>query len=81
MSPLTRREKEAKGGGTKSRFAIRFDILLVALSFRRSASGCGVRQGQEKIEKAREVQEQVEDSQRGLEKKLQEGQEELEEDR
>ncbi len=58
-------------------------MVLVAafVSALGAASGCGVQEGQEQIEKARQVEKQVEDRQRGLEKKLQEGQEELEEDR
>jgi hypothetical protein len=43
-----------------------------------TAPGCGIQMGQEKIENAREVKKQVENSQRklekNLEKKLEEGQ-------
>ena len=79
MSRITRREKAAMVGGVKGRVA----ILLVATlsSALGAASGCGVQEGQEQIEKARQVEKQVEDRQRGMEKDLQEGQEQLEEDR
>ena len=79
MSRITRHEKAAMVGGIKGRVA----ILLVATlsSALGAASGCGVPEGQEKIEKARQVEKQVEDRQRGMEKKLQEGQEGLEDDR
>lgn len=78
MSRITRREKAAMVGGIKGRVAI---LLVATLSSALSAaSGCGVQEGQEQIEKARQVEKQVEDSQRGMEKKLQEGQEGLEED-
>lgn len=67
MSRIARCEKEAMVGGIKSKAAV---LLLVATLS--AASGCGVQEGQEQIEKVRQVEKQVEDSQRGLEEKLQE---------
>ena len=56
-------------------------MTALVSAFGAAASGCGLPEGQEKIEKARQVEKQVEGSQRGMEKKLQEGQETLEEGR
>ncbi len=79
MSPITRREKEAMVGGIKRRLAIL--LLATFVSAFGAASGCGVLEGQEQIENARQVEKQAEDSQHWMEKRLQEGQEGLEEDR
>ena len=69
MRHTTHRKKAGMVVSIKRGFA----ILLVAtfVSAFGAASGCGVQQGQEQIENARQVEKQVEDSQRGLEKKLQ----------
>ena len=70
MRHTTHREKDDMLVSAKSSFV----TLLVAtlLSAFGVAWGCGVQEGQEQIENARQVEKQVEDSQRGLEKKLQE---------
>jgi outer membrane lipoprotein-sorting protein len=59
----------------------RFVILTVAVCVLASGavSGCGVRQGEENIQEARDAKKQVEDVQHKLEKKLQDGQKNLEE--
>ena len=74
----THRERSATVLGMKRRFAI-LSMAACIVVFGAASSGCGVQEGQEKIEQARDVQKQAEDSQRKLEKKLQEGQENLEE--
>jgi hypothetical protein len=56
---------------TKRRFAI---LLVATLVFTSGAAACGVQEGQEDVEKARQAQEQLEKKQRELEEKLQEGQ-------
>ena len=70
MRHATHHETDGTVVGTKRRFA----TLLVAtlVSAFGAASGCGVQEGQEHLENARQVEKQVEDSQRGLEKELQE---------
>ena len=77
MSRTKHREESGTVLNTKRKFAILSTAACVAV-FGAAASGCGVQEGQEKIEQARDVQKQAEDSQRKLEKKLQEGQENLE---
>lgn len=54
----------------------RFAILLAACVL---ISGCGVRSGMEKVEDAKDAKQQAEKQAHDLEKKLQEGQEDLEE--
>jgi len=51
----------------------------VALSGVVAVSGCGVREGMEKVEDAKQAKKQVEKQRHELEKKLQEGQKNLEE--
>jgi hypothetical protein len=70
MRHTTHREKAGMVVSIKRGFA----ILLVAtfVSAFGAASGCGVQQGQEQIEKARQVQKQAEESQNKLEKQLRE---------
>jgi hypothetical protein len=75
---LNRREKSSRTvSSVKQRHAILSMVLCVVVSGA-AASGCGIQMGQEKIENAREVKKQVENSQRklekNLEKKLEEGQ-------
>jgi hypothetical protein len=56
----------------KRRFAA---LLLATLVWTFGAAACGVREGQEEVEKARQVGKQIEKKQQEeLEKKLQEGQ-------
>ncbi len=58
----------------------RFTLLLAsALVVVFGVAACGVQQGQENIEKAREVEKQVEEKQKKLEEKLQEGYKKVEE--
>jgi hypothetical protein len=53
----------------------RFAVLLVAtLVWTFGAAACGVQEGQEDVEKARQVEKQMEKKQQELEKKLQESQ-------
>ncbi len=63
----------------KRRFAILSMAACVALSGVVAGSGCGVRMGMEKIDDAKQAKKQVEKQQHELEKKLQEGQESIEE--
>ena len=56
---------------TKRRVAI---LLLATLVSTFGAAACGVQEGREDVEKARQAQEQLEKKQRELEEKLQEGQ-------
>jgi hypothetical protein len=63
----------------KMRFAILSMAACVALSGVVAGSGCGVKMGMEKIDDAKQAKKQVEKRQVELEKKLQEGQENLEE--
>ena len=56
---------------TKRRFAT---LLLATLVFTFGAAACGVQEGQEEVEKARQAQKQLEKKQQQLEEKLQEDQ-------
>jgi uncharacterized membrane protein len=49
-------------------------LLLATLVSTSGAAACGVQEGQEDVEKARQAQEQLEKKQRELEEKLQEDQ-------
>ena len=62
----------------KKRFAILLMATCFALSGVAAVSGCGVRMGMEKIDDAKQAKKQVEKQRHELEKKLQEGQENLE---
>jgi hypothetical protein len=62
----------------KRRFTILSMAACVALSGVVAVSGCGVREGMEKIDDAKQAKKQVEKQRHELEKKLQEGQENLE---
>ena len=55
----------------KNRFAT---LLLATTVFTFGAAACGVQEGQEEVEKARQAQKQLEKKQQQLEEKLQEGQ-------
>ena len=61
---------------TKGRFAV---LLMSALVWAFGAAACGVQEGQEKVDKAREVEKQMEQRQQHLEEKLQEGDQKVEE--
>ncbi len=63
----------------RRRLAILSMAACVTLSGVVAVSGCGVREGMEKVEDAKQAKKQVEKQTRDLEKKLQEGQENLEE--
>ncbi len=63
----------------KRRFAILSIAACVTLSGVAAVSGCGVREGMERVEDAKQVKKQAEKQTQDLEKKLQEGQENLEE--
>jgi hypothetical protein len=53
----------------------RFAMLLVAtLVWTFGAAACGVQEGQEEVEKAQQIEKQMEKKQQELEKKLQESQ-------
>jgi hypothetical protein len=62
----THRERSVINFGMKRRFAILSTAACIVVFG--AASGCGVQMGQEKIDEARQVQKQAEDSQRKLEK-------------
>ena len=63
----------------KRRFAILSMAACVTLSGVVAGSGCGVRMGMEKIDDAKQAKKQVEKQRQELEKKMQGGQENLEE--
>ncbi len=65
--------------GMKRRLAILLMAACVMLPGVVMASGCGVREGMEKVEDAKQVKKQAEKQTQDMEKKLQEGQENLEE--
>ncbi len=71
------RKKDALG--VKRRLAILSMAACVALSGMAAVSGCGVREGMEKVEDAKQAKKQAEKQTQDLEKKLQDGQENLEE--
>ncbi len=58
----------------KRRFAILSMAACVTLSGVVAVWGCGVREGMEKVEDAKQAKKQVEKQRRELEKNLQEGQ-------
>jgi hypothetical protein len=62
----------------KKRFAILSMAACVTLSGVAAVSGCGVREGMENVEDAKQAKKQVEKQRDELEKKLQEGQKNLE---
>ncbi len=63
----------------KRRFAILSMAACVALSGVAAVSGCGVRDGMERVEDAKQAKKQVEKQRHELEKDLRKGQENLEE--
>ena len=67
-------EKDHALSSIRRRFAILSMAACIALSGV-VASGCGVREGMEKVEDAKQAKKQVEKQRDELEKKLQEGQE------
>jgi hypothetical protein len=71
-------EKNRAVWSMKRRFAILSMAACVTLSGVVAVSGCGVREGMEKVEDAKQAKKQVEKQRNELEKKLQEGQENLE---
>jgi hypothetical protein len=80
IRPSTQTRFPALTPSTKGRFAVRFAVLLMsALVWAFGAAACGVQEGQEQIDKAREVDKQMEERQEHLEKKLQEGVQKVEE--
>ena len=79
VSRTTHRERSVTVLGMKRRLAM-LSTAACAVVFG-AALGCGVQEGQDQIEKARQVQKQAEDSQHKLEKQLQDGQENLDESR
>jgi hypothetical protein len=62
----------------KRRFTILSMAACITLSGVVAGSGCGVRMGMEKVDDAKQAKKQVEKRQHELEKKLQEGQKNLE---
>ena len=64
--------------GMKRRFTILSMAACVMLSAVAAVSGCGVREGMENVEDAKQAKKQVEKQRDELEKKLQEGQKNLE---
>jgi hypothetical protein len=71
MRPATQKHAPVSVPNAKRRFAA---LLLATLVWTFGAVACGVREGQEEVEKARQVEKQMEMKQQELEKKLQEGQ-------
>jgi uncharacterized protein HemX len=74
--PSTQRRVPAHTLGTKGRFAV---LLMSALVWAFGVAACGVQEGQEKVDKVREVEKQMEQRQQHLEKQLQEGDQKVEE--
>ena len=70
MKPTTQTGVRASAPSMKRRFAA---LLMSALIWAFGAAACGVQEGQEKIEKARQVEKQMEDRHQDLEQKLREG--------
>ena len=64
---------------TKRRLAILSMATCVTLSGVIAVPGCGVREGMEKVEDAKQAKKQAEKHTQDLEKQLQDGQENLEE--
>jgi hypothetical protein len=62
----------------KTRFAVLSMAACVALSSVAAVSGCGVREGMEKVEDAKQAKKQVEKRRQELEKELWKGQKNLE---
>ncbi len=71
-------ERNRAVSSIKKRIAILSMAACVALSGVVAVSGCGVREGMERVEDAKQAKKQVEKQRHELEKKLQEGQENLE---
>jgi uncharacterized protein HemX len=76
IRPSTQTRFPALTPSTKGRFAV---LLMSALVWAFGAAACGVQEGQEQIDKAREVDKQMKERQEHLEKKLQEGVQKVEE--
>jgi hypothetical protein len=72
-------EKDRTVPSMKRRFATLSMAACVALSGVVAASGCGVREGMEKVEDAKQAKKQVEKQRDKLEKELRKGQKNLEE--
>ena len=68
-------EKNRAVSSIQRRLAIFSVAACVTLSGVAAVSGCGVREGMEKVEDAKKAKKQVEKQRDELEKKLQEGQE------
>ncbi len=71
-------ERNRAVSSIKKRIAILSMAACVALSGVVAVSGCGVREGMERVEDAKQAKKQVEKQRHELVKKLQEGQENLE---
>jgi hypothetical protein len=76
LKPSTQTRVPALALSTNGRFAV---LLIGALLWAFGGAACGVQEGQEKVDKAREAAKQMEERQQHLEKKLQEGDQKLEE--
>ncbi len=72
-------DRKQNAMGVKRRLAILSMAACVTLSGVVAVSGCGVREGMEKVEDAKQVKKQVEKQRHELEKDLRKGQENLEE--
>jgi len=72
-------DRKQNAMGVKRRLAILSVAACVTLSGVVAVSGCGVREGMEKVEDAKQVKKQVEKQRNELEKDLRKGQENLEE--
>ncbi len=71
MRPAAQKPAPGSTPNTKRRLAI---LLVATLVWAFGAAACGVQEGQEDVEKARQVEKQVEMKQQDLEKKLNESQ-------
>jgi hypothetical protein len=76
MSPTTQNLVPVSVLNMSRRFAI---LLVATLVWTFGAAACGVQEGQEDIDKARQVEKQMENKQQELEGKLQEGLQKAEE--
>ncbi len=76
MRPTTRVRLPVFARAMQVRFAV---LLMSVLIWAFVGAACGVQEGQEKVEKARQVEKQLDERQQNLEKRLQEGGQKVEE--
>lgn len=75
-SPATRSRVPASIPSAKGRLVV---LLVSALVWGFGGAGCGVQEGQEKVDSAREAEKQMEERQQDVEEKLKEAGQQVEE--